>query len=250
VLLAYGGAGPVHAAQVAAALGIRQVMYPLRAGVMSALGFLAAPVAFERMRADVGLLDALDPGRANGIVGELAAEARELVRAAGVPAAACVVKREVALRFAGQSYALLVPLPSGRLTRASLKELRAQFIALYRKRYYRLNPDVPVEVVNWRVTVTGPKPDLSIAPLETAGRSTRKGRRPVYFAEADRYVDCAVYDRAALAPGRRLRGPAVIEEPESTVVMGPGSSAVIDRDGNLMATLAVQRAGRSVREAA
>ena len=250
VLLAYGGAGPVHAAQVAAALGMRQVMYPLRAGVMSALGFLAAPVAFERMRADVGLLDVLDPGRANGIVGELAAEARELVRAAGVPAAACRVKREAALRFAGQSYALLVPLPSGRLTRTSLKELRAQFIALYRERYYRLNPDVPVEVVNWRVTVTGPKPELSIAPLETAGRSARKGRRPVYFAEAGRYVDCAVYDRAALAPGRRLRGPAVIEEPESTVVMGPGSSAVIDRDGNLMATLAVQRAGRSVREAA
>src|SRR6185295_18687617 len=164
-------------------------------------------VAFERMRADVGLLDALDPGRANGIVGELAAEARELVRAAGVPAAACRVKREAALRFAGQSYALLVPLPSGRLTRASLAQLRAQFIALYRKRYYRLNPDVPVEVVNWRVTVTGPKPELSFAPLETAGRNARKGRRPVYFTEAGRYVDCAVYDRAALPPGRRLRGP-------------------------------------------
>ena len=157
---------------------------------------------------------------------------------------------EAALRFAGQSYALLVPLPSGRLTRASLAQLRAQFIALYRKRYYRLNPDVPVEVVNWRVTATGPKPALSIAPLETAGRNARKGLRPVYFTEAGRYIDCAVYDRAALPPGRRLRGPAVIEEPESTVVMGPGSWAVIDRDGNLMATLAVQRAGRSVREAA
>jgi N-methylhydantoinase A/oxoprolinase/acetone carboxylase beta subunit len=243
VLLAYGGAGPVHAAQVAAALGIKRVMYPLRAGVMSALGFLAAPVAFERMRADVSPLEAVDLARANAILAELAADARELVRAAGVPAAACVVKREAALRFAGQSYALPVPLPAGRLTRAHLQQLRGEFIAIYRKRYYRLNPDVPVELVNWRVSVAGPKPDLHIAPLVVDVRTARKGTRPVYFSEAGRYVDCAVYDRFALATGKHLRGPAVIEEPESTVVIGPGSSSIIDRDGNLMVTLASARRG-------
>jgi len=248
VLLAYGGAGPVHAAQVAAALGIKRVMYPLRAGVMSALGFLAAPVAFERMRADVSLLDAVDLARANAILAELAADARELVRAAGVPAAACVVEREAALRFAGQSYALPVPLPAGRLTRAHLSQLRGEFIATYRKRYYRLNPDVPVELVNWRVSVAGPKPDLHIAPLVLDLRTAHKGTRPVYFSEVGRYVDCAVYDRFALATGKHLRGPAVIEEPESTVVIGPGSSAIIDRDGNLMVTLASAKRGE--REAA
>ena len=248
VLLAYGGAGPVHAAQVAAALGIRRVMYPLRAGVMSALGFLAAPVAFERLRADVSPLDAVDLTRANAVLAELTADARELVRAAGVPAADCVVKREAALRFAGQSYALPVPLPTGRLSRAHLQQLRADFVAIYRKRYYRLNPDVPVELVHWRVSVAGPKPELNIAPIESGIRSERKGTRPVYFSEAGRYVDCAVYDRFALGAGKRLRGPAVIEEPESTVVIGPGSSSIIDRDGNLMATLASARRGE--REAA
>lgn len=248
VLLAYGGAGPVHAAQVAAALGIKRVLYPLRAGVLSALGFLAAPVAFERVRADVGRLDGVDLARANAILAELTADARELVRAAGVPSAACVVKREAALRFAGQSYALPVPLPSGRLTRANLNQLRGEFIALYRKRYYRLNPDVAVELVHWRVSVSGPKPELAIAPIEPGVRSARKGARPVYFSEAGRYLDCAIYDRFALPGGRHLRGPAVIEEPESTVVIGPGSSAAIDRDGNLMVTLAV--AGRGEREAA
>ena len=250
VLLAYGGAGPVHAAQVAAALGIRRVMYPLRAGVMSALGFLAAPVAFERMRADVVPLDAVDIARANGILAELTAGARELVRAAGVPAAACAVRREAALRFAGQSYALPVPLPAGRLTLAKLQRLRGEFIALYRKRYYRLHPDVPVELVNWRVSVAGPKPVLYIAPIAARGRISRKGTRPVYFAETGCYVDCAVYDRFALAAGKRLRGPAVMEEPESTVVIGPGSSAAVDRDGNLMVTLPIARAGRGNREAA
>ncbi len=250
VLLAYGGAGPVHAAPVAAALGIRRVLYPLRAGVMSALGFLAAPVAFERMRADIGPLDAVDLGRANRILAELAAEAGELVRAAGVRAAACVVKREAAVRFAGQSYTLPVPLPNARIARPHLDAVRARFIADYRERYYRLNPDVPIEIVSWRVTVTGPKPDLDLAPIDAAGRSARKGTRRVYFAEAGRFVDCAVYDRFALAPGRRLRGPAVIEEPESTAVIGPGSAAVVDRDGNLIATLAAVRAARRAREAA
>ena len=239
VLLAYGGAGPVHAAQVAAALGIKRVMYPLRAGVMSALGFLAAPVAFERMRADVGPLDAVDLARANAILAELAAEARELVRAAGVPAAACVVKREAALRFAGQSYALPVPLPAGRLTRAHLQQLRADFVALYRKRYYRLNPDVPVELVNWRVSVAGPKPELHIAPIEPGTRTARKGTRPVYFSEAGRYVDCAVYDRFALGSGQafaRTRGDrgAGIDRGDRPRKLVPP----IDRDGNLMVTLA------------
>jgi N-methylhydantoinase A len=85
--------------------------------------------------------------------------------------------------------------------------------------------------------VSGPQPDLHIAPLQAQPRNARKGSRPVYFAEAGRYVDCAVYDRFALMPGKHLQGPAVVEEPESTVVIGPGSSSVVDGDGNLMVTL-------------
>jgi N-methylhydantoinase A len=250
VLLAYGGAGPVHAGRVAAALGIRRVMYPLRAGVMSALGFLAAPVAFERMRADVGLLDAVDPVRANRILGELADESGELVRAAGVPPQDCEVRREAALRFAGQSYTLSVALPPGRLTRAGLGRLRKEFTRVYRVRYHRLNPNMPVEVVSWRVCVTGPRPALNIAPPEYAGRAARKGARPVYFPEAGRFVNCAVFDRFALKPGARLRGPAVIEEKESTLVIGPGATAAIDRDGNLMAHLPAARAALGEQAAA
>lgn len=244
VLLAYGGAGPVHAAQVANALGIKRVMYPLRAGVMSALGFLAAPAAFERMRADVRMLDSIDPERSNALVEELAAEARELVRAAGVPLAACRVRREAGLRFAGQSYALNIVLPAGRITRAAVQQLRADFVRAYRTRYYRLNPDAPIELVHWRVHVMGPHPRLRIAAPDADARVARKGSRPVYFVS--RHVECAVYDRFGLAPGRRLRGPAVVEEPESTVVIAPGSTATIDRDGNLIATLRAARSPAAV----
>jgi N-methylhydantoinase A len=237
VLFAYGGAGPVHAAHMAAALGVRRVLYPLRAGVMSAFGFLTAPAAFERMRADIALVDAVDPARANKILAELTAEATELVRAAGVPTDECIVQREAALRFVGQSYSLTVRLAATPLSAAGLRKLREDFVATYRERYYRLTPDAPIELVNWRVSVTGPEPKLRIAPLDRKGRSVRKGSRPVYFPDTNRFLDCPVYDRYATAPGKRFRGPAVIEEPESTVVIGPGTTAVIDNSGNLVATL-------------
>ncbi|MCC6471803.1 MAG: hydantoinase/oxoprolinase family protein [Alphaproteobacteria bacterium] len=236
-LFAYGGAGPVHAAHVAAALGIRRVMYPLRAGVMSALGFLTAPAAFERMRADIAPIEAVDPDRANRILRELEGEAADMVGAAGVPGSACKVHRSAGIRFAGQSYSLSVPLPPKPLTREGLRRLHRDFIAAYRARYYRLNPDAPVEVVSWRVSVTGPRSSLRIAPVDVTGRVARKGSRPVYFPAAGRFLDCPVYDRFALAPGKALRGPAVIEESESTVVIGPGAVAAIDRGGNLMAKL-------------
>jgi N-methylhydantoinase A/oxoprolinase/acetone carboxylase beta subunit len=134
-----------------------------------------------------------------------------------------------------------VPRPAGRLTQAQLVRLRDEFIVRYRRRYYRLNPDVPVEIVRWRVSVSGPKPELRIAPVASAQRTARKGVRPVYFAEADGYVECAVYDRFVLTAGKHFRGPAVVEEPESTVVIGPSASAVSDRDGNLMVTLSGAR---------
>ena len=248
-LLAYGGAGPMHAAQVAAALGIRRVLYPLRAGIMSALGFLVAPAAFERMRADSGPLDAVDPARANRLLRELETEAAALVRAAGVPAD-CTVKRELALRFVGQSYSLPVRLPAGRLTRAQLVRLRDDFVRAYRDRYLRLNPDVPIETVNWRVTVAGPMPRLRLAPPEAGTHAARKGSRRVFFIEAGRFVDCAVYDRFALREGTHLRGPAVVEEAESTVVLGPGAKASIDAHGNLLAELPAARQAQPAKTAA
>jgi len=237
VLLAFGGAGPVHAAHVAATLGIRRVLYPLRAGVMSAFGFLVAPCAFERMQADVGSLEAVDLERANAILADLAADAQALVRSADVSASACRVRREATLRFAGQSYGLPVSLSPGRLTASHIAKLRRDFLAAYRTRYHRLNPDAPVELVSWRVTVTGPRPKLRMARAAPTTHKARKGTRRVYLPDVGDYADCPVYDRFALPPGRRLRGPFVVEEPESTVVVGAGASATLDRDGNLLAIL-------------
>jgi N-methylhydantoinase A len=193
------------------------------------------------MRSDPGLLDAVKPARANEILDRLQAEAAELVSAAGIPLKACGVTREAGLRFAGQSYSLAVKLGGGRVTAAALTALKQAFLEAYRDRYHRIPASMPIELVNWRVQVAGPTPDVRLAPPNWSTGKGFKGRRPVYFPQAGDYVDCPVYDRSSLQPGRKLRGPAIIEEPESTSVIGPGGMIEVDAQGNLMATLPVAR---------
>ena len=103
--------------------------------------------------------------------------------------------------------------------------------------YKRLNPDVDVEVLNWRVIVAGPRPTIQLAPaagVQVPVEATRKGERPAYFPDTSGYLECPVYDRYQLAAGMVLRGPAIIEERESTVVVGPGARAEVDAYQNVV----------------
>ena len=238
VLIAYGGAGPVHAYQVAKELGMARIVFPLRAGVMSAFGFLVAPAAFELIRADVGALDALQVARVNRVLGEMENEGRDLVKSAGVASRDLTVDREVALRFAGQSFELLVDVPAGALKAQHLDVLRKAFWRLYENRYHKVNRSLPIEVVHWRVVVRGPRPRIQLSKHRSAEASPAlKKRRPVFVPERNEFVSCAVYDRYALAPGQRIAGPAVVEEPESTAVIGAGANAEVDAQGNLLVSL-------------
>ena len=247
-LVAFGGAGPVHAFRVAAALGIRQILFPPEAGVMSALGFLVAPPALELLRAYVTPLAAADPAVVNRLYRDMEEEGRALLATAGVPAGQTTVRREAAVRYAGQSYELFVPVRGGTLGKTDLARIRARFVRQYRARYHRLTPDVPAEVVNWRVVVAGPEPRVRLRHRRDVGeaRRARKGTRDIYLPEARRFVHCPVYDRYGLKDGARFRGPAIVEERESTVVIGPGSVAEVDAYHNLRVALsAAQRAGAS-----
>jgi N-methylhydantoinase A/oxoprolinase/acetone carboxylase beta subunit len=233
-LIGYGGAGPVHAYRVAQALGIRTLFYPLRAGVMSALGFLVAAPSFELVRADVAALESADTARINAFLREMEAEGKALVSTCGVPAGQLATAVEANLRFSGQSFELAVPVKRP-LVKAELARIRQRFFALYQARYHRLSREVPVEIVSWRVTVKGPRPRVSLEGLRAARRSRKalKGHRQVFMPEAGRFVRCPIYDRYALGKGERLRGPAVIEEEESTVVVGNGAAIEADASCNL-----------------
>ena len=240
-LIAYGGAGPVHAYRVAKVLGIKTVFYPLRAGVMSAFGFLVTAPSFEIIRADLTALEAADAVRITAFLREMEAEAKALVATCGVAASDLGTVIEANMRFAGQSFELSVPVKRA-LSKEELARTKQRFFDLYEARYHRLNREVPVEIVSWRVIVKGPTPKVRMDTVRNAAGGGKvkalKGHRKVFMPETGAFLNCPIYDRYALTEGVRLRGPAVIEEHESTVVVGPDAAIEVDRYCNLWVRLA------------
>jgi N-methylhydantoinase A len=236
-VFAFGGAGPVHGYRVAAALGSPRLIVPAGAGVMSAIGFLAAPLAFDFVRSYPGRLDALDWARVNELLTEMEAEGTALLRAAGVPGAEITHRRVGEMRYVGQGHEVRVPLPPGPLNPASLRTLQTAFETEYRRLYGRLGPPVPLEAITWRVVSTGPRPDLRLSTAPEASgdaASAAKGTRLAYMPEHGGMAEVTVYDRYRLGPGAAFTGPAIVEERESTTVIGPGAAVTIDAEGNLV----------------
>jgi len=237
-LFAFGGAGPVHGFRVAMALGSPALIVPFGAGVMSAAGFLTAPLAFDFVRSWPGRIDHLDWQKANTLLSEMELEGQELLQASGVPTGQISYRREADMRYVGQGHEIHVPLPSGQLDNASIPLLTSSFEEVYRRLYERLSPSVPIEIINWRVTASGPTPEVRIQlprAEHTAAQEARKGNRKVYFPGGFRAVP--VYDRYHLLPGMSFTGPAIVEERESTVIVGPDSRFRIDEQWNLVVEL-------------
>ncbi len=240
-MVAYGGAGPVHAYWVASRLGIQRVILPLGAGVASAGGFLIVPLSFDFVRSHVARLGELDLDAINQLYAEMEEEATRLLARAGVRKADIAFIRTCDMRYVGQGHEVNVAVPRGTLTGKSLQAIRRNFERLYKKLFRRINPEYEIEALSWRLVVTAPKPALHLqrfpASPESRVEDALKGRRKVYFAEADGYVECPIYDRYRLFEGAMLEGPAVVEERESTVVVGPRASATTDAFLNLLMTM-------------
>jgi N-methylhydantoinase A len=232
-LFAFGGAGPVHACGVARALGVPSVVGPPAAGVLSAIGFLTAPLAFDFVRSARARLDALTWGDVDARFAEMELEGLGLLSESGVPAEAISHRRFADLRHEGQGYEIRVPVPEDGAEYPS--SLLSSFDEVYRSLYERPGPHVPVEAVNWRVVSSGPRPAfaLSRAPESGAG-GTVKGRRPVWFPAAGGFVETDVHDRYAMRPGTPVAGPAIVEERESTFVIPPGARCAVASDGSLL----------------
>ncbi|OGA38395.1 MAG: hypothetical protein A3G24_12105 [Betaproteobacteria bacterium RIFCSPLOWO2_12_FULL_62_13] len=247
-LFAYGGAGPVHAYGVAELLGITDLIYPMRAGVMSALGFLVAEPSFEVLHGRIGSLFESDLAARNRMLAEMEHEAARVVRNSVPGAKRLTVSREVAVRYEGQSYELYVPFSNRSLDARMLKRIARDFTAVYATRYHALVEQSRLESVRWRVRVTAKdgcrEPELK--PPRAAGTKALKAKRNVYVPEAGRFVSCPVYDRYALPLGTSFSGPVIIEEPESTVYVGPGANALVAQRGDLR--VAMKAAARSTRK--
>jgi N-methylhydantoinase A/oxoprolinase/acetone carboxylase beta subunit len=237
-LFAFGGAGPVHAYRVAEILRSPEILLPVAAGIASATGFLLAPLSFDLSRSAPGRLAALDWPAANARLTEMEEEGRATLSPAGVDPAAITVRRSVDLRYAGQGHDVRVAIPDGPLSAESAEVLDAAFAAVYRRLYGRTAPGNPIEATTWHVTVAARQPDLPLGGLMarsgTRPPSSASRARPVYLSETGGFVPVPVYERAALRPGVAFVGPAIVEEPESTAVIGPDAQAAVDDLGNLV----------------
>ncbi len=237
-LFAFGGAGPVHAYRVAEKLRAQEMIAPFGAGVGSTIGMLAAPLAFDFVRTASARVDALNWEQIEGLLAEMEAEGRMVLERAGVPSGEITVERAADMRLMGQAHEITVELPGASPRAGEEDRIRQRFEETYASLYGRTPPGVALEVVSWRVRVIGPTPTLRLAASRIlVGQDARKGERLAYFPEAGGFTPTAVYDRYALAPGSEVCGPAIFEERESTVVVGPGARARVDEYLNLIVTL-------------
>ena len=237
-MIAFGGAGPVHAYRLAQLLKLKRLIVPLGAGVTSALGFLVAAPAIDYVRSYVSRLEQLDWDHLNGLFAEMEDEALARLTDAGARPDEITMTRSADMRHIGQGFEISVSIPSGSLSEGSLDPIRESFFNSYQKLFERTVRDVPTEAMSWRLAASAPIPNISLDfSGQTSDASEKlKGSRQVYFPETG-FTDCTVYDRYALRSGDTLKGPAVIEERESTTVIGPGGSASVDKYLSLICDL-------------
>jgi N-methylhydantoinase A len=224
-LIAYGGAGPVHAGALAAAAGIARVLVPAHSGAFSALGCLVSPLRYDAVRTHRGLLSAWDAKPAVERLRELQEQCVAPLAAEGIAPARIAVERSADLRYSGQNYEIEVP------WRDTPEALRAEFEARHR-RLYGYATGESVECVNLRVVARVPDVAVALSPFEPAGTPGVVGEQRAHFPGLGE-VALPRHDRGALEPGRPVAGPALIEDEWSTTLVYPGQRASADRLGNL-----------------
>ncbi|MEE9419364.1 MAG: hydantoinase/oxoprolinase family protein [Desulfatiglandaceae bacterium] len=234
-VIAFGGAGPVHAYGLAKKLGSPRLIVPPNAGVGSALGFFTAPRAFDLVRSHKVALAEADFAQMEEIFKEMEAEGTRTLDKGGV-AEEIRFERSVDVRFVGQGSETNIPIPEANFTQVKREEVRRRFDEIYKNLYGRTYPESAVEFINFRVRASLPERLLELprvekreVPLENA----IKGRRKAYSGIAKDFIPYTVYDRYKLFPGARFLGPAIVEERESTVIIGEDASVSVDEFGFL-----------------
>ncbi len=237
-MVGFGGAGPAHAAEVARAMGMREVIIPPASGAASALGFLAAPLSFEAVRSHpVEFTGAFDAASVAAVLRGLEAQGRARLAEAGVAEADITVERSADMRLVGQMHEIAVDLPAGEITAGSVEALRAAFARAYAARYTTPPAGARFEAISFRVRCLGPVPELSLESASPGGGAgSLKGTRRAWFGGA--WHETPVHDRYALMPGASIAGPAIIEEREATTILAPGDALTVDAARNLRIAVA------------
>ena len=234
-IVAFGGAGPVHAYGLAKKLGAPRLLVPPNAGVGSALGFFTAPRSFDLLRSHKVSLVHADLKEVEKILRELESEAIKIL---GNEATGKEIRfeRSLDMRFVGQGSETNVPISGRDFTEIRKEEIRRRFDEVYKKLYGRTYPESEVEFINFKIRASLPERLLQLPKNKNKGGSLAqaiKGHRPAYSPLARNFIPYTVYDRYRLFPTAHFKGPAIIEEKESTVVVGEDASVSVDEFGFL-----------------
>ena len=234
-LVAFGGAGPLHAAALAKAAGIRAVLVPEAPGVFSAIGLVMADIRHDFVQTQMMKDNEISAKKLGHLYEQLEVQGREALSRDGVPEDQRVLQRTADFRYVGQAYEVNVPVPDGMLDADAVASVIQAFHNLHLQHYAHSRPDGRVEFVNGRVVAIGltsappmraqPEQNTAVEPKET---------RPVYFEEASGYVDTQVFERGDLSPGAAVTGPAIVEQVDTTTVVHPGQSISVDGFRNLI----------------
>ncbi|MEE9149766.1 MAG: hydantoinase/oxoprolinase family protein, partial [Candidatus Tectomicrobia bacterium] len=233
-LVAYGGAGPMHAIDVANLLGINQVVAPLHPGIASAYGLLVAELKNDYARTFLQTPPDYDPDGMQRVYSDMEREGSAWLNEEGVPRDLHVFSRSADLRYAHQGSEVTVVFGASQVTREAIEGVIREFHSRH-EQLYGFALDQPVEIVTLRLTASGdvgsvdmPRRPSGLVGPEDAIASTRQ----VFFDEAGGFVDSNIYDRDRLAPGSSIDGPAILEGMDSTVLINPGWAGAIDEYGN------------------
>ncbi len=242
-LVAFGGAGPLHACELAKDIGIRKVVIPLYPGAFSAFGLVTSEIRHDYVHTVAKPASSLDPEELSYAYDSMEETARAQLAAEKIAAEDIVVQWTADLRYSGQAYELNVPVPRShhnkKLTRQDIDATVALFHALHQKTYEYSSTNEPVDVINVRLTGVGRVPEVKLPRRKRDGASPRaalKGKRPVYF-DPRGFVPTPIYERDLLHPGNVLKGPCIVEEIISSTVVIPGATVRVDPWGNLIITL-------------
>ena len=237
MLLAFGGAGPLHAGRIARDLGMAGVIVPLYPGVFSAIGLLMSDVKHDYIRSKLSPLSEVAPADVNGMFERMVAQALEELRDDGFAADHIRIERALDMRYAGQGYEIAVPCPVQPLQEADLKQLRTTFDQQHQAMFGHMAPQEPVEIVSFRVRGIGLVPPVEMPKFKPAGTTLRDARRELRHVRFDgRELDCPVYQRERLDVGLTVAGPAVLDQFDCTTVICPGQTARVDEWKNLIVT--------------
>lgn len=242
VLIAFGGAGPLHACRLARAVGVQRVIVPYAAGVGSAIGLLVADYKVDASVTRVLPLDGQAEAAMAQTIGEL--EQRALAEAVllGV-AGEAVMARSAAMRHVGQGYEIRVDLPPGRMEPGFEASVREAFYTAYKREYGYVDPQSGIEIIDWYVTATiRNEARMALQPGVTPrGQGAITGEREAFFPESGGMTRCKVLDRYAMLAGSRTPGPCFVEERESTTVVLPGDVVSVDDRGHLIIDIGATR---------